>query len=87
VASEIEPEIGQLKEAPGAGIVSMGGPTFRQELVRLGLVDEFRLFVRPVLLGGGVSPFPHLDRTRLDLVDSCTLDSTVVHLHYRLGSD
>jgi len=37
VASEIEPEIRQLKEAPGAGIVSMGGPTFRQELVRLGL--------------------------------------------------
>lgn len=42
-----------LKEAPGADIVTTGSITLVHDLVRHGLVDEYRLFVHPVVLGAG----------------------------------
>ena len=46
-------DITALKRAPGADIVTTGSITLVHDLVRLGLVDEFRLFVHPVVLGAG----------------------------------
>jgi dihydrofolate reductase len=52
------------------------------------LIDEWRLFVSPVLLGGGTSYFPTLDeRINLELVETKTFGSRVVYLRYRRVPD
>ena len=56
--------------------------------MKLGLIDEWHLFVRPVLLGGGTPYFPALDkRVNLELVETKTFGSRVVYLRYRRVSD
>jgi dihydrofolate reductase len=54
-------EIAALKEEPGGEIVAHGGFSFTQSLVKLGLVDELRLYFFPVALGHGVSIFDTVD--------------------------
>jgi dihydrofolate reductase len=54
-------EIAKLKEEPGGEIVAHGGFGFTQSLVKLGLVDELRLYVFPVALGQGTSVFDTVD--------------------------
>ena len=52
-------------------------------LIEHGLIDDFRLFVSPVVLGGGTPYFPSsAPRTNLRLVDTRTFASRVVYLRY-----
>jgi dihydrofolate reductase len=56
--------------------------------MKLELIDEWRLFVSPVLLGGGTLYFPTLDeRINLELVETKTFGSRVVYLRYRRVPD
>ena len=54
------------------GHVSVGGPGLAAEAARLGLIDEYRLFVSPVVLGGGTPFFPPDVRLDLELVETRT---------------
>jgi uncharacterized protein YndB with AHSA1/START domain/dihydrofolate reductase len=66
--------------------VSVGGAGFSSTLVELNLIDEYRLFVSPVVLGGGTPYFPVLDRRLdLELVETRTFGGRVVYLRYRRG--
>jgi dihydrofolate reductase len=79
-------EVARLKAEPGKD-VGVGGATLAATLVRLGLVDEYRLFVRPVLVGGGTPFFPPLDGPQaLELVETRTFGSKVVYLRYAVRS-
>lgn len=50
------------------------------------LVDEFRISICPIVLGGGIPLFHHIrERMKLELLDSRTFQSGVVVLHYRVG--
>jgi dihydrofolate reductase len=53
--------------------------------MRAGLVDEYHLFLNPVVIGGGTRALPDDVRLHLDLADEQRFDSGVVHLHYRDG--
>jgi dihydrofolate reductase len=53
-------EIAGLKAEPGGEILAHGGVRFVQSLARLGLVDEYRLYVHPVTVGSGAPLFPDL---------------------------
>jgi len=65
-------------------VVSIGGAGLSAEAVRLGLVDEFRLFISPVVLGGGTPFFPPLDhRLNLELIETRTFGSGVVYVRYQ----
>ena len=76
-------EVARLKEEPGDGVLAVGGAGLAMSLVRAGLVDEYRLFVFPVVLGAGTSFFPPLEeRIALDLVETRTFGSRVVYLRY-----
>jgi dihydrofolate reductase len=76
-------EVARLKEQTGKEL-SVGGAGLAASLIRLGLVDEYRLFVKPVLLGGGTPFFPDLDeRIELELVKTLTFGSHVVYLRYQ----
>jgi dihydrofolate reductase len=64
--------------------MDVGGPTLAGSLIAAGLVDEYRLYVHPVVLGGGTRFFPPLDeRVDLELVETRTYRSGVVLLRYR----
>ena len=65
------------------GDVSIGGPGLAATAMRAGLVDEYQLFVTPVVVGGGTSVFPDGVRAGLDLVDHRRFASGVVYLRYR----
>jgi len=76
-------ELARLKAQPGKDL-AVGGAGLASTFVKLGLVDEYRLFVSPVVLGGGTPFFPPLDaRIDLDLVETRTFGSRVVYLRYR----
>jgi dihydrofolate reductase len=80
-------EISRLKEEPGEDI-GVGGAGLAGACMKLKLIDEWRLFVSPVLLGGGTPYFPTLDeRINLQLVETRTFGSRVVYLRYRRASD
>jgi dihydrofolate reductase len=77
-------EAERLKEESGEDL-DVGGAGLAATLIEAGLVDDFRLFVAPVVLGGGTPYFPPLEkRVELDLVETRTFDSPAVYLHYRL---
>jgi len=63
--------------------ISIGGPGLAAHAVRAGLVDEWHLFVTPVVVGGGTHWLPHHVRLRLELLDEHRFPSGVVHLRYR----
>lgn len=75
-------EIARLKEEPGEEL-SVGGAGLASSCIEAGLVDEFRLFVNPVVVGGGTPFFPPLvDGIDLELVETRTFGSRVVYLRY-----
>lgn len=67
-------------KAAGDGTFELGGATLAGPIVRAGLVDEFQLAVRPVLLGGGTPYFPTgFDRIQLRLVETRQFATAVLH--------
>jgi dihydrofolate reductase len=79
-------EVARLKAQEGNDL-GVGGAGLAGACVRLGLIDEYRLFVSPVVLGGGTRFFPELeDPINLELVETRTFSSRVVYLRYRLAS-
>jgi dihydrofolate reductase len=77
-------EVARLKEQPGSGVIAVGGPRFAATLVRLDLIDEYRLFVSPVMLGGGTPYLPPLaEKIDLELIETRTFGSRVVYVRYR----
>ena len=76
-------EVAKLKEEPGKDL-AIGGAGLASTIIKLGLIDEYRLFVSPVVLGGGTPYFPALDeRINLELVETQTFGSRVVYVRYR----
>jgi dihydrofolate reductase len=65
------------------GDVTVGGPGLAASAIQAGLVDEYHLFVTPVVVGGGIAVFPDGVRVGLDLVDERRFASGVVYLRYR----
>ena len=76
-------EVVRLKEQPGKDL-AVGGASLASTFMKLGLIDEYRLFVSPVVLGGGTPYFPALDqRINLELIETRTFGSRVVYVRYR----
>ncbi|GAA3872930.1 dihydrofolate reductase family protein [Leifsonia kafniensis] len=64
--------------------IGIGGPTLAAHAITAGLVDEYQLFVVPILIGGGTRAFPDENRQPLDLVSERRFASGVVYLNYRV---
>ena len=76
-------EIERVKREAG-GDVSVGGPGLASALIRLGLVDDYVIYLNPVVLGGGRPYFPALEMPlNLRLTSARPLHSGVVRLEYR----
>jgi dihydrofolate reductase len=80
-------EVSRLKEQTGKDI-AVGGAGLARACMKLELIDEWRLFLSPALLGGGTPYFPANDeRVDLDLVETQTFGSRVVYVRYRRASE
>jgi dihydrofolate reductase len=79
-------EIERLRAEPGEGDIAIGGATLAAEAAALGLIDEYRPRVYPVLVGGGIPYFAQSERrVDLELVETRTFSSGVVYLRYRVA--
>jgi len=80
---DVAAEVAELKNQPGVGRVGVGGAGLAASLAEKDLIDEYRLFVNPAVLGGGTPYFPALPkRLDLELIETRTF-SQVVYLRYR----
>ena len=76
-------EIAKLKTQPGKAM-SVGGATIASDLMRRDLIDEYQLFVNPLILGSGTPMFSMLDnKINLRLIETRTFHSGVVFLRYQ----
>jgi dihydrofolate reductase len=83
VVREVDERVTDTVGAASGDAYLFGGAEVVSEFARRDLVDEYQLFVHPVVLGGGATLFPSLaDRQDMTLVDSRTYDGRVVALRY-----
>ena len=76
-------DIRRLKEAPGGDIHAVGGASLASSLMNAGLVDEIRLVVQPIILGGGKPLFKDVkERHVLTLLTARPLKAGAVSLGY-----
>lgn len=79
VATDLVADINKLKQQEGKHILAHGGASFAQDLVKHGLVDEYRFAIHPVAIGKGISVFataPHL--IDLQLISSTSFASGAI---------
>lgn len=85
-ADPMADEIGRLKQADGKPIVAHGGAGFARSLIATGLIDEYRLLVRPVALGRGLPIFSDLSKPQpLKLVSATPFPGGAVAQIYHPG--
>jgi dihydrofolate reductase len=72
----------QMKASAGRDI-SVGGPDLAAQAIKAGLVDEYHVFVAPIVVGGGKRSLPDNVRLKLELLDERRFGSGVVYLYYR----
>lgn len=88
VKEHIAAEVARLKRLPGEDMMIFGSPSIVHTLTQHGVIDEYRLFVNPVVLGDGIPLFKDIEgRIALELLRARTFRSGVVGLHYRKLSD
>lgn len=84
LSGDLADEVGRLKASEPKDLSVVGSGVLAQSLAELGLVDEYDIFLHPLVLGSGNRLFEHgLPRTALELVDTKTTTTGVVILVYR----
>ena len=80
---DLAEEVERLRAESAEGDIAIGGATLAAQAAALGLIDEYRVWIYPVLVGGGIPLFPHDERrVQLELLESRTFRSKVVQLRY-----
>lgn len=84
ISAGLVDEMIRLRARPDSHLILFGGARTASLFMKHDLIDDFRLFVHPMLLGGGIPLFPPAaDTAGLRLVDVTTYGSAVIHVHYR----
>jgi dihydrofolate reductase len=78
-----DPEAVRQMKASSERDISVGGPDLAAQAIKAGLVDEFHLFLTPIVVGGGTRSLPEDVRVKLELLDERRFGNGVVHLHHR----
>jgi dihydrofolate reductase len=86
IETTFDPEAVRQMKASATSDISVSGPHLAAEAIKAGLVDEYHLFVTPIVVGGGNAWLPDDVLVKLELLDERRFDSGVVHLHYRTAS-
>jgi dihydrofolate reductase len=83
IERDFDPEVVRQMKARAGRDISVGGPELAAQAIKAGLVDEWHLFVTPIVVGGGKRSLPDDVRVKLELLDERRFEGGVVHLHYR----
>jgi dihydrofolate reductase len=84
VCNDVVPSQVLALKSQAGGDMTLGGAELAAEFLRLNLIDEFRIYVQPVVLGKGKALFaPMEDKLNLTLLETRTFGNGVVLLHYR----
>ncbi len=86
LARSLTPDVLQGLKSNEEGDLEIGGATLAGSALRWGLVDEVRLHLLPVTVGGGTRALPEGFRASLDLLDQVRYPDGTVFLRYRVGS-
>ena len=78
-----DPEAVRQMKASATRDISVGGPDLAAQAIKAGLVDEYHLFIAPIVVGGGKQSLPDGVRMNCELLDVRRFGNGVVHLHYR----
>jgi dihydrofolate reductase len=83
IERDFDPDaVRQLKATAGRDM-TVGGPNLAAQAIKAGLVDEWHLFVAPVVVGGGKQSIPDNVHVELELVDERRFGNGMVFLRYR----
>jgi len=83
ISDHLADQINKIKNQEGKNILIFGSPRASHSLMSHGLIDEFWLFVNPVLLAKGIPLFKDVsEMTKLKLVESKTFACGVIAVHY-----
>ena len=79
----LDPEAIRRLKISARGDIAVGGPDLAGQTIRAGLVDEYQLFLAPVVVGGGTAWFPNDVQVKLELLEERRFGNGVVYLCYR----
>jgi dihydrofolate reductase len=83
ISGQLAENINKIKKQDGKNILIFGSPAASHSLMSQGLIDEFWLFVNPILLGKGMPLFKDVTEiTTLKLIETKTFSCGVIALHY-----
>lgn len=85
INGDLKSKVNNLKQESAGNIVIFGSPSAIQPLIAEGLIDDFYLFINPVILGEGIAMFG-VNKATLSLVSTKTFEKLgIVRLHYAKG--
>ncbi len=83
IEREFDPDAARQMKATAVHDITVGGPELAAQAIEAGLVDEYHLFLAPVVVGGGKRSLPDDVRVNLELLDERRFRNGTVYLHYR----
>jgi dihydrofolate reductase len=83
IERDFDPDAVRRLKASSDHDITVGGSQLAAQTIKAGLVDEFQLFLSPILVGGGNQSIPGDVRVGLELLDERRFGNGVVHLRYR----
>lgn len=85
ISDNVAAEVAELKNKPGKNIIIFGSPTAAHSLMAHNLIDEYWLFVNPILLGKGIPVFANINPAiKLKLATTKPFACGIVALHYTM---
>ena len=83
IADNLSENINRIKQQNGKNILIFGSPSATHSLLNQGLIDEFWLFVNPIIVGQGIPLFNHVpEPINLNLIETRIFSCGVIALHY-----
>jgi dihydrofolate reductase len=86
IERDFDPEAVRQLKASADRDLTVAGPELAAQAIRAGLVDEWHLFLAPVVVGGGKAALPKDVRVPLELLDERRFGNGTVYLRYRTGA-
>jgi dihydrofolate reductase len=83
IERDFDPESVRQMKATAEHDITVGGPDLAAQAIKAGLVDEWHLFLAPIVIGSGKQSLPNNVQVKLELLDERRFGSGMVHLHYR----
>jgi dihydrofolate reductase len=86
IEREFDPDAVRALKRTAVADISIGGSELAGQALAAGLVDELRLLINPVIVGGGKPALPDRVCTELELIDERRFEGGVVHVSYRVAA-